>query len=282
MDADEVAVTRVIAVAGPVSADMIAERLRSDVATVRDTVARLGGRALVVEVDGSLVLPELLTQQFAAELQHLRPLAAVVKQALVADLQTAVDGLGGDSHGLIEARLAERLTALLGDPQVVARAVAALPPDAREQVSARQVSMPLRGLAVGVAVTFIGMAWLSRLSADTPYVTGPALPMVLLGIGQGASLGPLTAAGIARVTPDDAGAASGLVNVSHQLGGSLGLGILVTVFAAASSPTLTGSALLAHQVSAALSVGAGLLALALVVVLALIVAPGRRAVVPSR
>jgi EmrB/QacA subfamily drug resistance transporter len=130
-------------------------------------------------------------------------------------------------------------------------------------------------LAAGVAVTFLGMAWLSRLSADTPYLTGIALPMVLLGIGQGASLGPLTAAGIARVTADDAGAASGLVNVAHQLGGSLGLGILVTVFAAASSSTLTGSAQLAHQVSAALTVGTGLLALALIVVLALIAAPRR-------
>jgi EmrB/QacA subfamily drug resistance transporter len=133
-------------------------------------------------------------------------------------------------------------------------------------------------LAAGVAITFIGMAWLSRLSADTPYLTGIALPMILLGIGQGASLGPLTAAGIARVTTDDAGAASGLVNVAHQLGGSLGLGILVTVFAAAGSRTLTGSALLAHQVSAALTVGAGLLALALIVVLLLIVRPRRAAV----
>lgn len=128
-------------------------------------------------------------------------------------------------------------------------------------------------LAAGVAITFVGMTWLSRLSAETPYVTGIALPMVLLGIGQGASLGPLTAAGITRVTSDDAGAASGLVNVAHQLGGSLGLGILVTVFAAAGSKTLTGSALLAHQVSEALTVGAGLLAAALVVVLVLIVRP---------
>ena len=76
----------------------------------------------------------MLTQHFAAELQHLRPLAAVVKQALVADLQTAVDGLGGDSHGLTKARLAERLTALLGDPQVVARAVADLPAAARRHL----------------------------------------------------------------------------------------------------------------------------------------------------
>jgi hypothetical protein len=77
------------------------------------------------------------------------------------------------------------------------------------------------------------------------------------------------------VRPDDAGAASGLVNVAHQLGGSLGLGVLVTVFAAANSPAFTGSELLAHQISAAMTVGAGLLALALIVVLVLIVGPHR-------
>jgi fructose-specific phosphotransferase system IIC component len=55
--------------------------------------------------------------------------------------------------------------------------------------------------------------------------------MVLPGIGIGAALAPLTAAGMAGVA---ASAASDLVNVAHQLGGSLGLGILVTVFAAAS------------------------------------------------
>jgi sugar phosphate permease len=88
--------------------------------------------------------------------------------------------------------------------------------------------------------------------------------MVLLGIAQGASLGPLTSAGMVRVSADDAGSASGLVNVAHQIGGSLGLGILVTVFAGARSNTITGSTLPAHQVSAALTAGTGLLALALI------------------
>src|SRR5207245_1913716 len=88
-----------------------------------------------------------------------------------------------------------------------------------------------RLLACGLTVTLIGMAWLSRLSADTSYLMGIALPMVLIGVGQGAALSPLTASGIIRVAPEDAGAASGLVNVAHQLGGSLGLGILVTIFA---------------------------------------------------
>ena len=40
------------------------------------------------------------------------------------------------------------------------------------------------------------------------------------------------------VTNENVGAASGLVNVAHQLGGSLGLGILVVVFAAAGTGTL--------------------------------------------
>lgn len=45
----------------------------------------------------------------------------------------------------------------------------------------------------------------------------------------------------------DAGAASGLVNVVHQLAGSLGLSILVVVFAAAGSSALDGRELLANR-----------------------------------
>jgi EmrB/QacA subfamily drug resistance transporter len=129
-------------------------------------------------------------------------------------------------------------------------------------------------LAGGLTLTLIGMAWLSRLSAGTTYPM-IALPMILIGAGQGATLSPLTAAGIAGVAPEDAGAASGLVNVAHQLGGSLGLGILVTVFAAADSATLTAQDLLAHRVATVLSAGTVMLALALVI--ALVVRPRRAA-----
>jgi len=53
---------------------------------------------------------------------------------------------------------------------------------------------------------------------------------MLIGTGQGATLSPIT------VSRQDAGAASGLGNVADQLGGSLGLGILIAVVAAADSP----------------------------------------------
>jgi len=134
-----------------------------------------------------------------------------------------------------------------------------------------------RLLAGGILVAAIGMAWLSRVSADSSYLTGVALPMLLIGAGQGGVLAPITAAGVAGVAPEDAGAASGLVNVFHQIGGSLGLGILVTVFAAAGSAALDGRDLLAQQIGAALAGGAVLLALAFVVVLALVVRPAAAA-----
>jgi EmrB/QacA subfamily drug resistance transporter len=126
-------------------------------------------------------------------------------------------------------------------------------------------------LAGGIAVTAGGMAWLSTVTADSAYLTAVALPMVLIGIGQGMAFAPLTASGIAGVNAKDAGAASGLVNASHQLGGSLGLGILVTVAAGAAAATLDEQDALAARVQAALGTGTGMLVAALVVVLALIV-----------
>jgi len=126
-------------------------------------------------------------------------------------------------------------------------------------------------LAGGLAVSVLGLAWLGQVGADTPYLMGVALPMVLIGAGQGASLSPLTVAGVTGVAAEDAGAASGLVNVAHQLGGSLGLGLLVVVAAAASGHAAEPHAELAHQVAASLTASAVLLAAALAVVLGLIV-----------
>jgi EmrB/QacA subfamily drug resistance transporter len=87
-------------------------------------------------------------------------------------------------------------------------------------------------LAGGVTLTLIGMAWLSRVPVSGSYGDAVALPMVLIGAGQGLAFAPMTTAGIARVRIEDAGAASGMVNTFHQVGMALGLGVLV----AASAP----------------------------------------------
>lgn len=125
--------------------------------------------------------------------------------------------------------------------------------------------------ALGLSITAAGMAWLSCIGPASNYLTGVALPMVLLGIGQGISLSPLTVAGVAGIAPRDAGAAAGVVNASHQLGGSLGLAVLVVVFAASGGHGGGAPAELAHRVAACLAVGGALLALASLVVVLFIV-----------
>lgn len=127
-------------------------------------------------------------------------------------------------------------------------------------------------LAAGLGACLIGLAWLSRVDGDTSYLLGVALPMILIGAGQGLALSPLTAAGIHGVAPQDAGAASGVVNVAHQIGSSLGLAVLVAV-SVIGAGQLSGNVLLLHRVTLALTCSAGLMALALLLVLALIVRP---------
>ena len=130
---------------------------------------------------------------------------------------------------------------------------------------AQRISAPLLSV-IGCGAILIGTAWISRLSTSTGYLTGLLAPMIIFGIGQGLGLSTLTTAGLAGVKAADAGAAGGLVNVFHHIGGALGLGILVTIFAGAGTGT-HGHALLADRVSAALTGASALLALALLITL---------------
>jgi EmrB/QacA subfamily drug resistance transporter len=86
----------------------------------------------------------------------------------------------------------------------------------------------------GMVPVIAGMAWLSRISPGTAYLPGVLGPMILFGVGMGLAMVPLTTAALAGVRPEDSGAASSMVNVTQQVGGALGLAILVTVFGAAS------------------------------------------------
>jgi predicted MFS family arabinose efflux permease len=137
----------------------------------------------------------------------------------------------------------------------------------------------------GLVVALVGMAWLSRISIGSAYFPDIAFPLVLLGAGMGVAFTPLTTAGIAGVASADAGAASGVVNAAHQLGGSLGLSVLVTVFASADraalahpiaglSPAANARHALAHAVANSVSGSALLLTVGLLVV-AVTVLPAR-------
>lgn len=128
-------------------------------------------------------------------------------------------------------------------------------------------------LGAGVAVTFAGMLWLSRVDQGDSFVTGVALPMVLIGLGQGLAFAPLTSYALVGITGADAGAASGLLNTFHQLGSSLGLAVLVAVGTSAAAGGTDPVGVLSQRVEVALTGSSVMIALAFLVVV-LVVLPG--------
>jgi EmrB/QacA subfamily drug resistance transporter len=90
-----------------------------------------------------------------------------------------------------------------------------------------------RLMIIGITFSTSGMLWLTQLGEHSGYLSLVG-PLLVFGTGNGLAFVPLTTAALDGVDPRDAGAASGLVNVMQQLGGALGLAVLVTVFGSAS------------------------------------------------
>ncbi|MCJ1761410.1 MFS transporter [Mammaliicoccus sciuri] len=82
-------------------------------------------------------------------------------------------------------------------------------------------------LLTGQAILIIGLVISAIVNPTNGYWLAIGLPMILVGLGQGWILAPLTNAGIYKVDNNIAGAASGMTNSMHQLGGPVGLSIIV-------------------------------------------------------
>ena len=84
----------------------------------------------------------------------------------------------------------------------------------------------------GIALGATGFVLAGQLTPDSSYAQVVTC-LLLFAVGNGLSFVPLTSAALDGVPAKDAGAASGLVNVTQQLGGTLGVAILVTIFGSA-------------------------------------------------
>jgi EmrB/QacA subfamily drug resistance transporter len=86
-----------------------------------------------------------------------------------------------------------------------------------------------RVLVPGMVAATAGLLLLTRVGPGTSFV-GVVFPaFVLIGFGAGTSFMPLLSIAMADVPNADAGLGSGIVNVSMQMAGALGLAVLGTV-----------------------------------------------------
>lgn len=144
-------------------------------------------------------------------------------------------------------------------------------------VTIRRLTRVVGGPALligALASMAVGLVWLAQAGATATYWQ-LALPMILIGIGNGTAMAPLTAAGVRGVEPRDQGAASGVVNVAHQLGGSIGLSVLIVVFASAARPAASGAMAIGHQISAAM-LGAAVMNIVAIALAAAFILPASR------
>jgi MFS family permease len=98
-----------------------------------------------------------------------------------------------------------------------------------------------RAMGTGPLLGSLGLFWLSRLDDHSGYVTGVLGPIMVIAIGLGLTFVPLVLGVTSGVQPDELGVASAVLNTAQQVGGTLGLAILVTIAAGATKNAL-GSA----------------------------------------
>ncbi|MFG2049803.1 MFS transporter [Micromonospora sp. NPDC048935] len=166
--------------------------------------------------------------------------------------------------------------------------LAFLPMAAGLLVTAQNAARPLgrygakATAATGVVVLLIATAWLTQISATTGYLAGLFGPLLLAGAGLGLVAVPLNVTIMSTVDPEDAGAASGLLQAIMMSGATLGVAVLSTVYTSVvgDAPQVEGTAptaaLIANGMRSGFQVSTGLAVLALLMVLFVIRSPASR------
>lgn len=90
-------------------------------------------------------------------------------------------------------------------------------------------------LIIAAITMLIGFVF-TLVTIGRGYWISVGIPMFIIGLGQGLALTPTTNMGIYQMSAETTGTASGLVNVAHQLGGVLGLALMVNIASLFVSP----------------------------------------------
>jgi EmrB/QacA subfamily drug resistance transporter len=123
----------------------------------------------------------------------------------------------------------------------------------------------------GLIAATLGMAWLTQLSTSADYATLVLPAEILMSMGLGFVFVSLSATALFGVSPHDAGVASGLLNTTQQIGGSLGIAVMNTIAASATTSYILKNgrdatqAGVVHGFTVAFAVSAAVLAVAAIV-----------------
>jgi len=122
-------------------------------------------------------------------------------------------------------------------------------------------------MVAGLGLQAVALGWLAVIaSVDVSYAS-MVVPFVLAGTGMGLVFAPSASAVLASVRTDQAGQASGATNAIRELGGTLGIAVLATVFTAHGSYA-SGQAFV-EGLTPALWVGVGVLTVGALIAAAL-------------
>jgi len=133
-------------------------------------------------------------------------------------------------------------------------------------------------LVTGMVLIAIALVWFAQVPVDGSYLTHLLGPMIISAIGLGFAFVPVTIGAVSGVSQDDSGLASGLINTTQQLGGALGLSVLVAV----ASGVITNDrdpVDLTEGFQAAFLTGAGIAVLGIIAAVTLIRSADSRALV---
>jgi EmrB/QacA subfamily drug resistance transporter len=84
-------------------------------------------------------------------------------------------------------------------------------------------------LAAGMGLLAAGLIFFTQISVDGSYAADLLPGFFLIGIGLGFAFVPVSIAALSGATAKEAGLASGLINTNQQIGGALGLAILISI-----------------------------------------------------
>jgi EmrB/QacA subfamily drug resistance transporter len=128
---------------------------------------------------------------------------------------------------------------------------------------------PKTTLIPGVSAVAIALLLFARTPVDGDYLTDLLPPFLLIGAGVGTSFPAIMTMAMSGATPEDSGLASGLVNTSMQVGGSIGLAVLATLSTerteALEADGIAEAAALNSGYHVAYLIGAGLAAIAVLI-----------------